>query len=86
MKIEKHLIEENNIYNNLVNIFLKLLLLFTPLFVNKYVYDFRVNQEAILKLFTLVKNNKCRKIFFAKDQVKLTSDLICFSINPFSFY
>ena len=54
MKIEKHLIEENNIYNNLVNIFLKLLLLFTPLFVNKYVYDFRVNQETCLKLFTLI--------------------------------
>ena len=54
MKIEKHLIEENNIYNNLVNIFLKLLLIIVPLLVNKYVYDFRVNQKTGLKLFTLI--------------------------------
>jgi len=30
------------------------LLIIVPLFVNKYVYDFRVNQETGLKLFTLI--------------------------------
>lgn len=50
----KYLIKEINIYNNLIIIFLKLLLLTVPLFVNKYVYNFRVNQEAILKLFTVI--------------------------------
>jgi len=52
--MEKYLIEENNIYNNLIIIFLKLLLLSVSLFAYKYVYDFRVNQETGLKLFTLI--------------------------------
>ena len=52
--MKKHLIEENNIYNNVITIFLKLLLVSVPLFANKYVYNFRVNQEAILKLFTVI--------------------------------
>lgn len=52
--MEKYLIEENNIYNNLITIFLKLLLISVPLFVNKYVYDFIVNQKATLILFTVI--------------------------------
>lgn len=46
--------EDNIIYKRIITITLKLLLLFIPLFVNKYVYDFRVNQEAVLKLFILI--------------------------------
>jgi len=45
--------EEYNIFNNLVIVLLKLLLVSVALFVNKYVYDFRVNQEAVLKLFVI---------------------------------
>lgn len=52
--MKKHLIEENNIYNNVITIFLKLLLIIVPLLVNKYVYNFRVNQEAVLKLFIII--------------------------------
>jgi len=51
--MEKYLIKEINIYNNLIIIFLKLLLVMVPLFAYKYVYNFRVNQETGLKLFTL---------------------------------
>jgi len=46
--------EDNIIYKRIITITLKLLLLSIPLFVNKYVYDFRVNQEAVLKLFILI--------------------------------
>jgi len=46
--------EEDNIFIRLLTIFLKLLLIIVPLFVNKYVYDFRVNQEVVLKLFTII--------------------------------
>ena len=52
--MEKYLIKENNSYNNLITIFLKLLLIIVSLFVNKYVYDFIVNQKAILILFTVI--------------------------------
>jgi len=52
--LEKYLIEGNNIYNYLITIFLKLLLIIVPLFAYKYVYNFRVNQETGLKLFTLI--------------------------------
>jgi O-antigen ligase len=52
--MKKYLIEENNIFNNLVTIFLKLLLITVPLFAYKYVYNFRVNQEAVLKLFAVI--------------------------------
>jgi O-antigen ligase/Tfp pilus assembly protein PilF len=45
---------EDNIYKKLFTIFLKLLLISILLFVNKYVYDFRVNQEAVIKLFTII--------------------------------
>ena len=52
--MKKYLTEENNIYNNLLTIFLKLLLVIVPLFVNKYIYNFRVNQETGLKLFAVI--------------------------------
>ncbi|RLC35326.1 MAG: hypothetical protein DRH33_08615 [Candidatus Nealsonbacteria bacterium] len=52
--MKKYLTEKNNIYNNLLTIFLKLLLVIVPLFVNKYVYNFRVNQEIGLKLFVVI--------------------------------
>jgi len=45
--------EEDNIFKRLLTIFLKLLLILIPLFVNKYVYNFRVNQEIIIILFTI---------------------------------
>jgi len=54
MKIENYFTEEDSIYKQLLTIFLKLLLIIVPLLVNKYVYDFRVNQETGLKLFTLI--------------------------------
>jgi O-antigen ligase/Tfp pilus assembly protein PilF len=54
MKIENWCTEEDNIFKRLLTIFLKLLLISVPLFVNKYVYDFRVNQEGVLKIFTLI--------------------------------
>jgi len=54
MKVKNFCTNEYNIYNNLLKIFLKLLLIIVTLFVNKYVYDFRVNQEAVLKLFTII--------------------------------
>jgi len=52
--MEKYLIEDNNIFKRLLAIFLKLLLITVPLVAYKYVYDFRVNQEAILKLLILI--------------------------------
>lgn len=54
MKVKNFCTNEYNIYNSLLTIFLKLLLIIVPLLVNKYVYDFRVNQETGLKLFTLI--------------------------------
>jgi len=47
-------IENNKIYQKIITVILKLLLLTTALFANKYVYDFRVNQEVILKLFAVI--------------------------------
>jgi len=92
MKIEKHLIGENNIYNNLLAIFLKLLLITVSLFVNKYVYNFRVNQEAILKLFAvillaiwLVKIVNTKK--YSLQKTKLDLPIILFSlVLIFSFF
>ena len=52
--MEKIFIENNNIYKKTITIILKLSLVAVPLFANKYVYNFRVNQEAILKLFTVI--------------------------------
>ena len=54
MKVKNFFTNEYNIYNNLLTIFLKLLLIIVPLLVNKYVYDFRVNQETVLRLFTVI--------------------------------
>ena len=48
------MIEDNIIYKKSIAIILKLLLLSVPLFANKYIYNFRVNQDAILKLFTVI--------------------------------
>jgi len=48
------LIENNIIYKKSIAIVLKLLLLSIPLFANKYIFNFRVNQDAILKLFTVI--------------------------------
>ena len=48
------MIEDNIIYKKSIAIVLKLLLLSVLLFVNKYLYNFRVNQDAILKLFTVI--------------------------------
>lgn len=42
------------LYPNLILINLKLFILFISLFVYKYVYDFRTNQEAIFRLFVVI--------------------------------
>jgi len=52
--MENYFIDGNNRYKKILTTFLKLLLLSVPLFVNKYVYDFRVKQEALLKIFALI--------------------------------
>ena len=54
VKVKKYWIEKDNIYQKLLTIFLKLLLIIVPLFVNKYVYDFIVNQKATLIIFTVI--------------------------------
>ena len=85
MKVKNFCTSEYNIYNNLLTIFLKLLLIIVPLLVNKYVYDFRVNQETGLKLFTLiviavwlVKIINSEEYFLKK--TKLDLPLILFSL------
>jgi len=50
----EHLDVRNNIYKKIISITLKLLIIGTSLFVYKYVYDFRINQEIILKLFAIL--------------------------------
>lgn len=50
----EHLDDRNNIYKKIISINLKLLIIGTSLFVYKYVYDFRINQEIILKLFAIL--------------------------------
>jgi len=52
--MKKIFIENSNIYQKTITIILKLLLLIIALFANKYVYDFRVNQETGLKLFVVI--------------------------------
>ena len=52
--MKKYISENKNIYNNAILISLKLLILFTPLVVYKYVDYFRDNQEAWLKLFVII--------------------------------
>ena len=52
--MEKYWAEKDNIYKKLLTTFLKLMLIIVPLLVNKYVYNFRVNQEALLKLFIII--------------------------------
>ena len=42
------------IYNNKILNILKILILLTPMFVNKNIYKFRINQELILKTFILI--------------------------------
>jgi len=83
--MEKYWIEKDNIYQKLLTIFLKSLLIIVPLFANKYVYNFRVNQETGLKLFIiiliavwLVKIINSEKYFLQK--TKLDLPLILFSI------
>lgn len=85
MKVKNFCTNEYNIYNNLLTIFLKLLLITVPLFAYKYVYDFRVNQETGLKLFTLIviavwlaKIINTKKYFLKK--TKLDLPLILFSL------
>jgi len=50
----KYFNNENNIYEKLILINLKLLILCTSLFAYKYVYSLRINQETSLKLFTIL--------------------------------
>ena len=50
----KYFNNENNIYEKLILINLKLLILCSSLFIYKYVYSSRINQEASLKLFTIL--------------------------------
>ena len=85
MKMENYFTEEDNIYKNLLTIFLKLSLIIVPLFAYKYVYDFRVNQETGLKLFTLIviavwlaKIINTKKYFLQK--TKFDPNIILFSL------
>ena len=85
MKMENYCTEEDNIFKRLLTIFLKLLLITVPLFAYKYIYDFRVNQETGLKLFTLiviavwlVKIINSEEYFLKK--TKLDLPLILFSL------
>ncbi len=52
--MNKYFTKNRNILQKIIIVVLKLTLIAIPLFVNKYVYNFRVNQEAVLKLFTLI--------------------------------
>lgn len=52
--MKKYLLKNNNIYEKFILTNLKLLILFTSLFAYKYVYNFKINQEVSLKLFTIL--------------------------------
>jgi len=65
-------------YRKLVFFFLKLLLIITSLFAYKYIYNFRINQEASLKLLTfllltiwLIKMVNTGKIIFRRTGLDL---------------
>ncbi|GAI81533.1 unnamed protein product, partial [marine sediment metagenome] len=45
---------KNNIYKKIISINLKLLIVGTSLFVYKYVYHFKINQEMSFKLFAII--------------------------------
>jgi len=83
--LEKYWIEKDNSYQKLLTILLKLTLLSVPLYVNKYIYNFRVNQEAVLKLFAvfliaiwLVKIINTEK--YSLQKTKLDLPIILFSL------
>jgi len=68
-----------NFTKNYKLIFLKLVILLTPLTINKYVCEFRVNQEMLLKLFaflilafSLVEILTKKEIFFEKSKINLS--------------
>ena len=48
---------KKQLYKKIILISLKLLILFISLFSYKYVYEFRINQEMILKLFVIIALN-----------------------------
>ena len=50
----KYFNNENNICKEIISINLKLLIIFTSLFVYKYVYHFKINQEMSFKLFAII--------------------------------
>ncbi len=50
----KYFNNKNNIYKKIISINLKLLIIGTSLFVYKYVYHFRINQEMSFKLFAII--------------------------------
>lgn len=50
----KFSILKEDYYKKIILICLKILILATVLLVNKYVYEFRVNQEMVLKLFIII--------------------------------
>jgi len=52
--MKKYLTKIDNIYDKLILINLKLLILFIPLFCNKNIIYLRINQEAVLKLFIII--------------------------------
>jgi len=52
--MENCLSNKNDNHNKIVIFILRVLLTITPLFVYKYVYDFRVNQQTTLKLTTFI--------------------------------
>ena len=52
--MDKYILRIEMFNQKQIFIILKSLVLFTPLFMNKYVNKFRINQEMILNLFVLI--------------------------------
>jgi len=52
--MNKYFTKNNNILQKIIIVVLKLSLITIPIFVNKYVYNFRVNQEMSFKLFAII--------------------------------
>jgi O-antigen ligase/Tfp pilus assembly protein PilF len=50
----KYFNNKNNIYKKIISMNLKLLIIGTSLFVYKYVYHFKINQEMSFKLFAII--------------------------------
>jgi len=82
--MENCLSNKNDNHNKIVIFILRVLLTITPLFVYKYVYDFRVNQQTTLKLTTfiliaiwLIKIINISELSLKKTNLNLPLTLFC---------